>query len=58
MKKKYFITLIGCDDITRFQIELSNEELELVKKLCRKSKETSEYGCMPTMEVEEISNDN
>lgn len=53
MKKNYFITLIGCDDITRFQMELSNEELDLVKKLCRKSKETSEYICMPTMEVEE-----
>lgn len=53
MKKNYFITLIGCDDITRFQMELSNEELELVKKLCQKSEETSEYVCMPTMEVEE-----
>ena len=54
MKKNYFITLIGCDDITRFQMELSNEELELVKKICQKSEETSEYSCMPTMEVEEI----
>lgn len=54
MRKNYYITLIGCDDITRFQIELSNEELELVKKLCRKSEETSEYICMPTMKVEEV----
>ena len=54
MKKNYFITLIGCDDITRFQMELSNEELELVKKLCQKSEETSVYICMPTMEVEEV----
>lgn len=58
MRKNYFITLVGYDDITRFQMELSNEELELVKKLCQKSEETSEYSCMPTMNVEEISNDN
>ena len=58
MKKSYFITLRGCDDMTRFQIELSNEELELVKKLCQKSEETSEYICMPIMEVEEVEDDN
>lgn len=38
MKKNYFITLIGCDDITRFQMELSNEELELVKKYVKNLK--------------------
>ena len=58
MKKSYFITLRGCDDMTRFRIELSNEELEFVKKLCKKSEETSTYICMPIMEVEEIEVEN
>ena len=40
--------------MTRFRIELSNEELELVKKLCQKSEKTSTYICMPIMEVEEV----
>ena len=54
MRKNYFITLRGCDDMTRFRMELSNEELEFVKKLCQKSEETSTYICMPIMEVEEV----
>lgn len=44
--------------MTRFRMELSNEELELVKKLCQKSKETSTHICMPIMNVEEIEVEN
>lgn len=47
---KYEITLMGCDDNTTFEIELTETEKELVDKLCRISKETSTYGCMPIME--------
>ena len=53
MKKTYLITLIGCDDITEFKMELDENEFELVKKLCEKSKETSYYSCMPVMEIRE-----
>ena len=50
--KNYTITLLGCDDITRFNMDLTNEEVDLLNRVCKLSKETSEYGCMPTMEIE------
>lgn len=52
MKNKYHITLIGCDDDTPFDMELTEQEAELLKRVCALSKETSEYGCMPIMTCE------
>ena len=55
IKKKYEIILNGCDDSTKFEMELTNEEFELLKKVSAKSNEASEYCCMPRMYVCEVS---
>ena len=49
--KKYTISLDGCDDSTIIFEELTKEELEFLKRIQSKINETSEYGCMPTMEI-------
>ena len=51
---RYEITLLGCDDWTVFQMNLSQEEFKLVKKIEEISKETSTYICMPTLEIVEV----
>ena len=48
----YKIWLHGCDDSTGFEMELLESELELLIKVAKLSEETSEYGCMPTMAIE------
>ena len=53
MKQEYVITLCGCDDYTEFVMELTKEEAQLLKRVCKLSEETSTYGCMPTMTLEE-----
>ena len=50
--KTYKISLLGCDDTTEFDMELTDTEVELLKKVAAKSEETSEYKCMPTMDIE------
>jgi hypothetical protein len=52
MKEVYNITLIGCDDVTRIQFALTKKEFELIEKICDKSREMSDYSCMPTMTIE------
>ena len=53
MRKKYEISLVGCDDETVFEMELTEEELNLLTRVSELSKETSEYRCMPKMYIEE-----
>jgi hypothetical protein len=48
------ITLAGCDDATRIDLELSDDELTFIERLCALSEEASEYGCQPRMRVEEV----
>ena len=55
IKKKYEIILDGCDDSTKFEMELTNEEFELLKKVSAKSNEASEYCCMPRMYLYEVT---
>ena len=52
--KKYKITLQGCDDCTYIPMELNEEEVQVIIKLSKRSKELSSYGCMPTLIIEEI----
>ena len=52
-KKKYRIGVHGCDDSTIFEMELTDREAELIGTVCKKCTQTSEYGCMPTMDIEE-----
>lgn len=56
-KKKYVICLRGCDDITEFEIELDEKELELVNKISELSLQTSTYGCMPDLTLSEVQED-
>ena len=52
-KKTYIITLEGCDDETVFKMDLTEGEAVLLEKVAAKANETSTYGCMPRMYVEE-----
>lgn len=52
--KKYKINVIGCDDTTIFEVELAEHEYNLIKMICEKCTDTSQYGCQPTMSIEEI----
>lgn len=51
MKEKYKIHLIGCDDTTRFYMELEPEEAALLDKVAYISQETSTCVCMPKMKI-------
>lgn len=52
-KKTCIITLKGCDDETVFKMDLTEGEAILLEKVAAKANETSTYGCMPRMYVEE-----
>ena len=54
MKKKYRILVHGCDDSTIIERELTEDELKIIKSVATEVTETSEYGCMPIMIVEEM----
>lgn len=55
--KLYKITLEGCDDQTDFEMELTDKEYELLKRVSEKANETSTYGCMPRMYITEVNPD-
>ena len=48
---KIAIKLIGCDDVTRIDIDVTSEELNLLERVSELSKQISEYPCMPVMEI-------
>lgn len=56
-KKRYVITLNGCDDDTIFEMFLDDDDYNLLKRVSEVANATSEYGCMPRMYVEEVKND-
>lgn len=51
--KTYTISLKGCDDITRFSIDLTDLEYKLVETLSQVSQEKSTSQCMPKLLVQE-----
>ena len=51
--KSYLIRVMGCDDTTSFYMQLTDIEAALVKRVAIKCTETSSYGCMPTMMIQE-----
>jgi hypothetical protein len=51
--KTYTISLKGCDDTTRFSIDLLDSEYKLVQKLSELSKKTGTSQCMPKLEIQE-----
>ena len=54
MKKKYRISVHGCDDSTIIEKELTKDELKIIKSVATEVTETSDYGCMPVMYIEEL----
>lgn len=56
-KKRYTITLNGCDDDTIFDMFLTDEEAALIKRVSEVANATSEYGCMPRMYIEEVEDE-
>ena len=57
MKKKYRISVHGCDDSTTIVKELTEQEFKLIKSVADEVTETSEYLCMPRMVIEELENE-
>lgn len=51
MKEMCFIKLSGCDDSTLIEMQLNNVEINFLEKIAEKSKENSNYCCMPTMRI-------
>lgn len=56
-KKTYSVAILGCDDATVFRMELTDDEREVVDRLCSTSQEVSSYGCMPVVVLTEIRHD-
>ena len=48
---KYTISLLGCDDSTTTVMDLTEKEYELLKRIAKDLNRRSDYGCMPTMEI-------
>ena len=51
MEKTIFI--YGCDDLTRIDMDLTDEEIIFVEKLAKLSKENSSSHCQPTIEIKD-----
>ena len=54
MKKKYIIIVEGCDDETIIEKDLTIDEFKLIQSVAKEITETSEYICMPIMEIKEL----
>ena len=54
LKKKYRISVHGCDDSTIIEKELTEDELKTIQSIASEVTDSSEYVCMPTMEVKEL----
>ena len=52
--KRYKVSVDGCDDSTIVEMELNELELDFLKRFSKLVNETSTYGCMPTIELEEV----
>ena len=48
---KYLIDNNGCDDTTRFEIELTDEELQTILKFIKLNNKNSDYGCQPKIDI-------
>ena len=51
--KKYLISNIGCDDTTHGIFEFTEEQFEFLNKVFMELNKNSEYGCMPTIYIDE-----
>ena len=51
---KMRIILMGCDDSTAVEMDVTPEELEFLENLQREVNSTSTYVCMPRLDLEEV----
>ena len=49
--KQYIIRNVGCDDETEFEIELTDEQLELIIKLFDKNNIVADEYCQPELYI-------
>lgn len=54
MPPTYEIVISGCDDSTRFTVDLTTEAVQVVERIADLSREASEYGCMPTLSLRAV----
>lgn len=52
-KQEHEVWLNGCDDDTIFTMEMTNNEYEFLKRVSELANETSTYGCMPRLYLDE-----
>lgn len=52
MKMIHEICLEGCDDVTVFAMECTDEEFAFLLRVASKANKTSTYGCMPRMLID------
>jgi hypothetical protein len=52
---KKWICINGCDDSTCFAMELDEKELSAIYRFQELAEQTSTYGCMPTIEIEDYA---
>ena len=45
------IVLVGCDDETNIEMDVTEEQLKFLELLSEKSEEISEFNCMPIMKL-------
>lgn len=48
----FVVSVNGCDDSTIFDMEMTEQEFEFLKKVQNLTIEKSTYGCMPILIVE------
>ena len=53
--QRYFISLDGCDDTTEFEMDLTEAELVAIRKVSDKSRQVSNYSCMPTLHIKLVN---
>lgn len=53
-KTSHTINLIGCDDETEFTMDLTDDEYDFLVKVAKKANQTSLYGCMPVLAIDDI----
>lgn len=51
---KHTICLSGCDDSTKFEMDMTEDQLIFLKKVAIKANNASEYGCMPTLLIDGV----
>lgn len=48
---KYYIANIGCDDSTKFVIELDDKELQTIIRFCDENNKLADYQCKPEIHI-------